>query len=493
MELAKLLEQTEIKKINGRVIGQDVAGIAYDSRQVKAGDIFIALAGCATNGNSFVRDALEKNAIGVVSDCAGQINEFPEDRVLIEVPDGRAALARLSANFYENPSRKLILTGITGTNGKTTTSYLIEAALRGSGKRTGVIGTIKYILNGEERPAPFTTPEAPEFQRLLAGMLERGVTHVVAEISSHALAQKRADCTVFKTAVFTNLTRDHLDYHKTMDEYLLAKKRLFSELLQKEGGAVINIDDEYGRKLACDLNDRKILTYGVENKKADILAEKTSVSPRGLCFQLRFQGRSHEINSPLIGMHNVYNILAAFGALISLGFSPRGAATGVGLLKSVKGRFEKVESSKDPGFLVVVDFAHTPDALERLILTARAVARGKVITLFGCGGDRDRGKRPQMGRIATSLSDYSVITSDNPRTERPEEIINEVLSGVAGENYTVVPDRAEAVKRAIEMANPEDIVLLAGKGHEDYQIIGNKKFPFSDYRLAKEFLEKRTC
>jgi len=499
MEFEKLLDGIEIKKI---VTGcaeapAEVTGISYDSRRVAPGDLFVALGGCAVNGNAFINDAFKKGAVAALSECASPSNPLAEEKTFIEVEDGRAALARLAANFYGHPSQKMTLIGITGTNGKTTTSHLIDSGLEYAGKKTGLIGTIKYVIAGKEYPAPFTTPEAPEFQGLLSRMLEAGATHVVAEISSHALAQKRTDCTRFGAAVFTNLTRDHLDYHKTMEEYLLAKRRLFEELLSKDGTAVINIDDPCGRRLARDLpagdlSDGKILSYSIENKGADLFAEGIHHSTKGLSFKLAFEGAKVQVDSTLIGMHNASNILAAFGALMAVGIPAEDAARGICALRRVAGRFEPVHLQDEGGsrdFLVMVDYAHTPDALERLILSARSVAKGKVITVFGCGGDRDRGKRPQMGRIATSLSDFTVITSDNPRTEEPGRIIEEILAGVAGRSYKVLPERARAIKEAVEMAAPGDIVLIAGKGHEDYQIIGDKKYPFSDMKTAEEAIK----
>jgi UDP-N-acetylmuramoyl-L-alanyl-D-glutamate--2,6-diaminopimelate ligase len=495
MKLEKILDGIKIKKIITGCAGltsdamkpSEVTGLAYDSRRVKPGDLFIALSGTALNGNAFINDAFKRGAVAAVSESVSVPNPLAEEKTYIEVADARAALARLAANFYGQASNKMTVIGVTGTNGKTTTSYLIDSALRHAGKKTGVIGTINYIIAGEKIPAPFTTPEAPEFQQLLARMLEAGTTHVISEVSSHAMAQKRADCTSFKAAVFTNLTRDHLDYHKTMGDYLLAKKRLFAELLSKDGTSVINIDDPAGRKLAGDLNNGKILSYSVENKTADLFAEKVHVSTKGLSFVLNYKTQKLELESPLIGVHNLYNLLAAFGAAVAVGIPAEESGKGICLLQSVPGRFERVPCAGE--FLVIVDYAHTPDALERLILAARTVAKGKVITLFGCGGDRDRGKRPQMGRIATSLSDFCVITSDNPRTEKPRAIIEEILTGAAGRNYLAIEDRREGIHKAIDMAAPGDIVLLAGKGHEDYQIIGDRKYPMSDLKIAEDAIK----
>lgn len=497
MRLTALLSGVEIKRVTGKK-GQDpgntdITGLASDSRQVKRGDLFVALRGERFDGNGFIGEALGKGAVAVVTDEAPP--GFGDDGVvLIEVEDTRAALAGLAANFHGNPSRSLAVTGITGTNGKTTTSYLIHSALRHRGLKTGLIGTICHMSGDEVTPALHTTPQPLEFQGMLAHMLASGVTHVVAEVSSHALAQRRVDATAFRTAVFTNLTRDHLDFHKTMENYFEAKKRLFEKHLEAEGAAVINTDDPWGARLAGDLREdsRRVVSYGLDSG-ADIRAEGIGLGAGGLEFSLVFGGEKIQISSPLSGMHNVYNIMAAFGALADLGLSPEEAAHGIASLNSVKGRFEKIECGQD--FLVIVDYAHTPDALGRLIGAARQVTPGRVITVFGCGGDRDRGKRPQMGQIASSLSDFVVVTSDNPRSEEPMKIITEIMSGAGGENKNkncaVNPDRAEAIKMAVDMARPKDIVLIAGKGHEDYQEAAGSRRPFSDRFAATEAIRRR--
>ncbi len=486
MELEKLLDGIEIRKIihGGGKFGE-ITGISYDSRRVKPGDLFAALRGASSDGGKFIDQALERGAVAVMAEDVSMAAVAPEGVIHIGVDNARDALARISSNFHGNPSGRLVVTGITGTNGKTTVSYLMDAGLRAAGKKTGLIGTIKYVVCGREEPAPFTTPEAPEFQGLLARMLDAGATHVATEISSHALAQKRADFTAFEAAVFTNLTRDHLDYHLGMDGYFAAKKRLFCELLKDTGTAVVNTDDPYGQRLAPGIK-ANLITYGM-NPEADLSASGIFHSADGLSFNINFKGRKHGIKSPLIGMHNVYNILAAFGALAAQGIPEETAIKGIEGVPNVRGRFEKVPSARD--FTVVVDYAHTPDALERLIKAAREVTGGRVITVFGCGGNRDRGKRPQMGRIATELSDFTVITSDNPRCEDPAEIINDILKGVRGEDHVTIPGRSEAIKYAIGLARPGDIVLLAGKGHEDYQDVCGKREHFSDFEEAERAIK----
>ncbi len=506
MELSTLLEGVKIKSIkNGE--GLEIKGLAIDSRRVRAGDLFFALRGGKTDGNAFIMDAVRKGAAAVLTDQKPEEEAVLSSAAVIQVEDGRAALARVSANFHKNPSGRLAVTGITGTNGKTTTALLIHGALGRLGKGAGLIGTIKYIAGGSEKPAPHTTPEAPDFQSLLGEMAETGQSHAVAEVSSHALAQKRVDCTSFRVAVFTNLTRDHLDYHKTMEDYFEAKKRLFFDfnfngLLEEGGCAVVNVDDPFGRRLASELAGKgTVLAYSAANSVdkekenegvSSIRAENVQNMASGLRFDILYQGRRFPISSPLIGAHNVYNLLAAFGALAGLGFDAQEAIRGLESLKGVNGRFERVECGQD--FLGVIDYAHTPDALERLIQAARAVSGGRVITVFGCGGDRDKGKRREMGRIAATLSDEVVITSDNPRSEDPMAIIGDIKEGIpAGRNshYIVIPDRAEAIERAIGMARTGDAVLIAGKGHEDYQEINGMRSPFSDRLAAIKALEKR--
>ena len=511
MELSTLLEGVKIKSIKG--IGSlKIKGIAIDSRRVRAGDLFFALKGSRTDGNAFIKDAIMKGAAAVLTDqpffCehpeqAPDGEEVFSSAALIRVEDGRAALARISANFHKNPSLRLSVTGITGTNGKTTTALLVHGGLGRLGRGSGLIGTIKYIAGGIEKPAPHTTPEAPDFQRMLEEMEAAGQSHAVAEVSSHALAQKRVDCTSFKVAVFTNLTRDHLDYHKTMENYFEAKKRLFNELLEAGGLAVINSDDPFGKRLASEISfsgKGTVLAYSAANGPGKagmpgvegIRAENIRNTASGLRFDISCQGRKFPISSRLIGAHNVYNLLAAFGALTGLGFDAEEAIRGLESLEGVNGRFERVECGQE--FLAVIDYAHTPDALQRLIQAARAVSSGRVITLFGCGGDRDKGKRREMGLIAATLSDVAVITSDNPRSEDPADIIGDIKEGIPADragHCLVIADRAEAIERAIGMARAGDAVLIAGKGHEDYQEINGVRSPFNDRLAAVTALEKR--
>jgi UDP-N-acetylmuramoyl-L-alanyl-D-glutamate--2,6-diaminopimelate ligase len=485
---------------------KDISGIAYDSRDVKEGYLFVAIKGEKFDGHDFIRNAVDKGATAIVCEhttleCGTRDAEMNPPVSCIYVKDSRKALACIANNFYERPSEALTLIGITGTNGKTTTTYILKSILEAWGRNVGLTGTIRYMIKDRIYPAIHTTPESPEFQSLLKEMLLSGCTHIISEVSSHALAQHRVDHIAFDTAVFTNLTRDHLDFHKTMEEYFIAKQRLFQELLDNDGTAVINLDDPYGMKLISllrPLKNRKILTYGITGK-ADITADNVVVSFEGLRFQISFRGEQFDVTSPLIGKPNVYNILSAAGAAYSLNIPWKVILESIAKTGSVTGRFEKVQSGQQ--FLCLIDYAHTEDALERLILTAREilgksqiVARNtssRIITVFGCGGDRDKGKRPKMGEIATRLSDVVIITSDNPRSEEPEDIIRDIEEGAMRKNYLIEPDRRTAIHTAVQMANKGDIVLIAGKGHEDYQEIKDARYRFSDRDVLRDAINSQ--
>jgi len=481
MTLRTLVEGIEAAETRGD-LDTEVTGISYDTRRTARGDIFVALRGGKADGHDFIGQAIERGAAAVLHEGRCPALGVPS----VRVSDSRAALARLAANFHGRPSERLALAGVTGTNGKTTVTYLLKSILEAGGRKTGLIGTISYMMGGEAFPAPFTTPEAPEFQGLLARMLRAGVSHVASEVSSHALAQRRGDCSGFRTAVFTNLTRDHLDFHGDMESYFKAKERLFKELLSPSGTAVINADDPYGRRLISGQRGN-VISYSAQDE-ADLFARDITMGPEGLSFGLVLDGGEARVESALTGPFNVQNILAAAGAALALGASAEDVVRGVGEMRQVRGRFEKVDMGQ--GFLLVIDYAHTEDALRRLLLAARQVTAGRLITVFGCGGDRDRGKRPAMGRAASELSDVVFITSDNPRSEDPIAIIEEIKAG-AGGGCEVVPDRAEAIERAVMAARPSDTVVIAGKGHEDYQEIKGVRRHFSDREAAEAALSRR--
>jgi UDP-N-acetylmuramoyl-L-alanyl-D-glutamate--2,6-diaminopimelate ligase len=488
MRLSDILEGMETVAVDGST-DTVIAGVSYDSRKAEAGHLFVAVRGEHADGHDFIGRAIARGAAAVVCERVPASDRY-QGVSFIRVADSRKGLAAVANNFYGRPSETLCVTGVTGTNGKTTTTYLIKSILESWGKKTGLVGTIRSMIGSEVFEAEHTTPEAPEFQGLLHTMRATGCTHVVSEVSSHALAQKRVDGTVFRAAVFTNLTRDHLDFHQTMEEYFLAKERLFTELLA--GAAVVNYDDVYGRRLLSDIagmqtTGESVLTYGLETG-ADLMASDIQDSFKGLQFKIIADRATHRVRSSFVGLPNVYNILSAAGAALALGVPWEVILRGIGNAGPVTGRFEKVSAGQR--FLAVVDYAHTEDALERLIYTARGLTEGRIITVFGCGGDRDRGKRPRMGAVATKLSDLVVITSDNPRSEDPGKIIAEVESGAVKKNYLVEPDRREAIKRAVLLAGDEDVLLVAGKGHEDCQIIGGRSFHFSDREVLEEAIRQ---
>ncbi len=514
MKLRDILSGCEYGLISGDkgddILAAEVSGIAYDSRKVTENGVFVAVKGEHLNGHDFIGDAVKRGALAVVHEEVTHSANSPSllfpgrgkgenagpSPLFLVVKDSRSALACLANNFYGRPSEDVSVIGVTGTNGKTTTSYLVRSILGAWKKKTGLIGTISYLVGERIHPAFHTTPEALEFQALLREMASAGCSHVVSEVSSHSLSQRRVDHTRFVAVVFTNLTRDHLDFHGTMEDYFEAKRRLFTELLTEAGTAVINVDDEWGRGLLSDLREREvqgkgcpaILTYGIDGK-ADISASQREDSLKGVSFTLTCKGRTFRVDSPLIGIPNVYNILAAASVGVALGVPMEVIQEGIRNVGNVAGRLERVNAGQD--FLCIVDYAHTPDALERLILTARELLRnkdgpGRILTLFGCGGDRDRGKRPVMGEIATRLSDFVIITSDNPRSEDPGEIMKEIVSGIAADNYRPIPDRREAIYFAVGKACAGDILLIAGKGHEEYQEIRGIRHRFSDRKVAEE-------
>jgi len=469
-----------------------VSSVEYDSRRVKPGCLFVAMRGESSDGNKFIDQAISAGAVAVVTDSAA---EEPRPGVAwAVVPQGRRALARLSANFYKKPAERIAITGITGTNGKTTAAFLVESILKAAGRKSALIGTIEYHVAGKVLPAPHTTPEALDLNRIFNQALGNGATDAVMEVSSHALAQERVYGIPFDVAVFTNLTRDHLDYHKTMEEYFAAKRVLFAGCGTDAPRAVVtNVDDEYGAKLAEFSRKRSavVLKYGWE--RGDLHAEKVEITTRGTRFELAMPEEKIAVFSALIGRVNVYNILAAAGACYARGCPARAIAEGIDQLACVPGRFERVDCGQP--FTVVVDYAHTDDALRNLTALARelvssAGARGRVLTVFGCGGDRDRKKRPLMGEAAGRGSDFVVLTSDNPRSEDPLAIINDAVVGLqkTGTKYSVEPDRRKAIALAIGEARPGDIVLLAGKGHEKVQVTREGSLPFDDLEVAREGL-----
>jgi UDP-N-acetylmuramoyl-L-alanyl-D-glutamate--2,6-diaminopimelate ligase len=463
--------------------------VANDSRKVKAGALLVAIHGEATDGNLYVKDAAARGAAAVVSERSAPA-DWPREIPWIQVNEGRKALAIAAANFYGRPANALKLVGVTGTNGKTTTTSLIDSILRASGAKTGLLGTIAYHTPLGEHPAPNTTPESLDLQNFFAEIRDSGGTYATLEASSHALAMDRLWGCHFAAAVFSNLTRDHIDYHKTFENYFAAKRRLFEGT---GAGApdvgVINTDDEWGRKLVGVAKNTQ--TYGLQNG-ADLKARKFQLSFTGLNFTAQTPSGAIQVESALVGRINVYNILAAIGAGIGLGISNDVIEAGIRNLQAVAGRFQRIDQEQP--FQVIVDYAHTDDALENLIRTARELnSKGRIITLFGCGGSRDRTKRPIMGETSGRMSDLSILTSDNPRQEDPLKIISDIIVGMqkSGGKYLIEPDRVKAIRLAIEEARAGDIVLLAGKGHEDYQVFADYQIHLDDREEARKALDDR--
>jgi UDP-N-acetylmuramoyl-L-alanyl-D-glutamate--2,6-diaminopimelate ligase len=446
------------------------------------------------DGHRFIPQAVERGARAIVAEPPDPLPDRPVGRIL--VPDTRRALPRLAAAYFGHPSRALTVVGITGTNGKTTTSYLVEALLRARGLQTGVVGTIQYVVGGVARPAGQTTPEALELHGLLADMVAAGAGGVAMEVSSHALDLRRVDGVAFDVGVFTNLTQDHLDYHGTMARYAAAKGRLFFELLPESGkpgvAAVLNADDpvgaEWARRLAAERPAIRVLTFGLGAGRA-VRPRRHESTLGGIQLEAETPAGPVTLASPLIGEHNVMNLLGAIATGVALGLGPGPIGRALGGVTAVPGRFERVDTGQD--FLVVVDYAHTPDALRRVLETARPLTRRRLGVVFGAGGDRDRAKRPIMGRIAAELADRVWLTSDNPRSEDPRAILEEISVGVVPPppgGYTSDPDRRAAIHDALGWARAGDTVVIAGKGHETYQIVGTQVLPFDDRQVVREIL-----
>jgi len=469
-----------------------VESIEYDSRKVRSGSLFVAIRGFASDGHDFVVEAANRGArAALVEEARGAVG-IPE----IVVPDTREALGRVAHEFFGRPSERLATHGITGTNGKTTTSYLLDSIFRTAGLTTGVVGTLGYRVAGVHEVGDRTSPEAPDLARLLASMVEAGVDAVAMEVSSHALALKRAVGTKFDTATFTNLSRDHLDFHGTLEAYGAAKRRLF-ELLEGEGWkpgatAVVNTDDAFGRKIARALRSServRLLTYGMTG--GDVRASDVEIRRSGTRARFETPGGSFDVDLKLVSTFNVLNALAAAAVALSQGISTDSIREGLASVERVAGRLETIDAGQD--FAVVVDYAHTPDALERVLAALAALRPERIITVFGCGGDRDKGKRPIMGEIAVRNSDIVIVTSDNPRTEDPGLIIRDILAGQPLSDrgrIEVIEDRRAAITQAIRLAAPGDVVLIAGKGHEDYQIVGTRKLHFDDREEARAAIER---
>jgi UDP-N-acetylmuramoyl-L-alanyl-D-glutamate--2,6-diaminopimelate ligase len=492
MQLKNLLAATSVREIIGPA-DRAVESIAYDSRRVQRDGLFVALRGEKSDGHDFIGQAIEKGATVIVAERADNPAATGSRATRVLVEDTRSAMADLSARFFNYPARKLKLAGVTGTNGKTTTTFLLKHICERAGVRCGLLGTVRYEIGERILPAARTTPESLDLQELLAQIRDAGCKAAAMEVSSHALAQERTRGLEFDVAVFTNLTQDHLDYHGTMENYFEAKAKLFDQLPQQErkkkAVAVVNIDDRYGQKLATRIGSKvSLVTFGT-GVKADYRASNYRMEFGGTSFQLDARGKSYLVRVPLIGRFNVANSVAALAAANALGIGIREAVVSLGKSPQVPGRLEMVPAKRQ--FQVFVDYAHTPDALLNVIKTLRELDPQRLIVVFGCGGNRDREKRPLMGEVVDQKADYAIITSDNPRKEEPDKIIADVEKGFRGTQFEKIIDRAAAITRAIELAQPRDIVLIAGKGHENYQEFADHTVPFEDIQVARRAIESR--
>lgn len=490
--LESLLSSTAVLSVMGKAEGP-VSGLSYDSRTVESGNLFFALDGAHQNGGCFASDAAERGAIGIVTD-----QELPSLPIpVIRVPSARKAMGDIANAYYGFPSATLAVAGVTGTNGKTTTAWIIRHLCETVGRACGLIGTIEYVLPGVQEPATRTTPESVDLQRMLARMRDGGFKAAALEVSSHALVQHRVRGVEFDAAIFTNLTQDHLDYHGTMEEYFEAKSLFFTRLAEqtkKKGRAIINSDERYGRRLIDRIGALPLTTYG-QGSNCNFRASDIRYSAMGTTFRLDAKGRSYLVRTPLIGLFNVYNTLAAMAGASTMGLELRRVVAAAATIPQVPGRMQRVAAHRN--FQAYVDYAHTPDALENVLKTLRQLSPARIITVFGCGGDRDAGKRPLMAAAAESFSDKVIITSDNPRSEDPLAIIHQAEKGLRGSGCETFVDRETAIQRAVEFAGPNDIILVAGKGHETYQETATGRHPFDDVSVTaramalKPFTEPR--
>ena len=486
MQLADLIKRLSAISIDGPV-DREITGVRYDSRRVGPGNLFVAVRGACFDGHSFIEQAVEKGAVAIVGEKPG----LSKRATTIVVPNSREALARLAATYYGDPSRKLKVIGVTGTNGKSTTAFLVKHLLERANQSTGLIGTVRYEIGERMLPAQRTTPESLDLQEILSQCVEAGCRNVVLEVSSHALSQGRASEIAFDVGAFTNLTQDHLDFHHGMKDYFEAKARLFDSVRdnqKKERAAVINIDDPYGQQLAARFGrDLPIISYGM-GARAKFRASNFKVEMNGTSYQLNAKEKSYLVRLPLIGRFNVYNSLAALAVAHAIGADVRTSVLALANAPQIPGRLEAIPAKRQ--FHVFVDYAHTDDALLNVLRTCRDLHPNRLILVFGCGGNRDRTKRVLMGTVADQYADYAILTSDNPRKEDPEAIVRDIEAGFKRNNYEKIVDRKEAISRAIALAQPKDIVLIAGKGHEKYQELGDYTIPFDDVEVAARALEE---
>ena len=482
MRLSELLNGIYTKPLPASYQDLEVCALSCDSREEQKDGLFVALAGSKFNGADFIRDAIARGAKVIVKQKNGP--SISDNVCVLEVDDPKYFLHCIGQRFFGSPSGKIKSVAVTGTNGKTTITYLIESIIHAAAKRCGVIGTVNYRIGNKVLPSKLTTPGFLDNQRYLAQLVGLGVDYCVMEASAHALAQGRLEGVDFSAGIFTNLTQDHLDYFKDMDNYFKAKSLLFTGL-SSEATAIINVDDAYGRRLLPIVVSRT-LTYAIDGQ-ADVRAQNIIYHLSGTHFEITFPKGRIKIHTSFIGKHNIYNILAAFAWGLSQDLGPEIIRQGIEALACVPGRLEPVKNDK--GFFIFIDYAHTEDGLVNVLTSLRAVSHEKIILVFGCGGDRDRTKRPKMARAACELADYCIVTSDNPRSEDPQAIINEAITGFTKKNYEICVDRKEAIGRALKQARKDQIVLIAGKGHEDYQVLKDRTIPFNEREIVKECLQ----
>lgn len=492
MILKKILEGINVKKIVGDE-KVEIKAITTNSREVKRGSMFIAIRGFKTDGHNYISSAIENGAFSIVLEKMHRGENG--SATIVELLNTRKSLPFIASNFYENPTSEMKLVGVTGTNGKTTISYMLEAVWQEENIGSGVIGTVENRYMNKGYQASLTTPDPIELSKLLSDMSKNGVRNVVMEVSSHALDLNRVDGCEFDAAIFTNLTQDHLDYHTSFENYYKAKKRLFTEVIQKspktEKFSIINIDDTYGLKLFDEIKGDKF-SYSLKNSKADIFADECQFNDKGIKAKIKTPRGRLILESKLLGEHNLYNLMAAAGTALLTGSRIESVNTALNNISRIPGRLENVENSH--GVNVLVDYAHTPDALKNVLQSLKPVCRGRLITIVGCGGDRDRKKRPLMCNVALQFSDIIILTSDNPRTEDPQSIINEMMEGKNPDtfnNLKIIVDREKAISYAVDFAKRGDTLLIAGKGHENYQILGDKKIHFDDREIAQKYLMEK--
>lgn len=482
MTLSDLMQEVEVEQILGST-QMEITGIAFDSRAVKPGNLFVCITGFQTDGHDYVPKAVAAGAAAILAER----DMHSCGVTCVVAKNTRLALAQVAAAFYGHPDERLCIIGITGTNGKTTTTYLVKSVLEAMGEKVGLIGTNQNMIGTEVLPSQHTTPDALELMQLLAKMVEKGVSYVVMEVSSHSLALDRVTACRFMVGAFTNITQDHLDFHKTMEEYLAAKSILFR--IAKAGA--VNIDDPRGDEILAQATCSPLITYGID-RECTMRASGVELREEGVFFHLEYAGNSYQVSLGIPGKFSVYNALTALATLAAAGIPMDRAIEGLKVARGVKGRVEIVKVNRP--YSVIIDYAHTPDGLYNVIQTIRGFAKKRIITVFGCGGDRDKTKRPKMGKIAASLSDFTVVTSDNPRSEKPESIIEDILVGVkeGGGEYAVVVNRFEAIEYALDHAQEGDVVLLAGKGHETYQILADRTISFDEREIVKKLLNLKS-